>query len=283
MRRHSGQAFVIKYGGHAMGDETVRARFARDVVLLKQVGINPVVVHGGGPQIGAMLERLRIQSEFVDGLRVTNKETAEVVEMVLSGQINKQLVTAIAHAGGRAVGLSGKDANLFLAERIKGKIRKDPDSNIEKALDYGYVGTPTKVDPMVLDLFASSDVIPVIAPVGVSAEGETFNINADTVAGALAAATKASRLHVLTDVAGVNGSDGNLLPVLGASEARKLIDDGVITGGMIPKVEMCLDAVAAGVEAATILDGTLAHALLVEVFTESGDGTMIHKNAKEIA
>lgn len=275
VRQHAGRTVVVKYGGHAMGDAAFRALFARDVVMLKQVGIHPVVVHGGGPQIGAMLERLRIKSEFVDGLRITDRETAEVVEMVLSGNLNKEIVAAIGKAGGRAVGLSGKDAGLFRAKPLPKRAARDPESNIEKVLDLGFVGMPADVDTSILDLFAESDVIPVIAPVGGGGDGETFNINADSVAGAIAAAAGASRLYVLTDVAGVAGPDGRLMPALAADEAEALIRDGVIRGGMIPKVRMCLDAVAAGVGAATILDGTLRHALLVEVFTEAGGGTMI--------
>lgn len=274
-RRHAGRTFVIKYGGAAMGDPALRSAFARDIVLLKQVGIHPVVVHGGGPQIGAMLERLQIKSTFVDGLRVTDRQTAEVVEMVLSGRINKQIVSDIQQAGGRAVGLSGKDAGLFHAEPLGRQAERDPESTIERALDYGFVGSPVDVDGAILDLFGQSDVVPVIAPVGGSRDGETFNINADTVAGAIAIAVQAARLYVLTDVPGVRGVDGRLLPSVTAAEAQRLIEDGTVTGGMIPKVRMCMHAVTAGVGAATILDGTAAHTLLVEVFTEAGGGTMV--------
>ncbi len=277
-RRHAGGTFVIKYGGAAMGDPELRSTFAHDIVLLKQVGIHPVVVHGGGPQIGAMLDRLNIPSSFVDGLRVTDRETAEVVEMVLSGRINKQIVADINRAGGRAVGLSGKDASLFVAEPLGRKEERDPESQIDRILDYGFVGRPVDVDGAILDLFAQSDVVPVIAPVGNSVDGETFNINADTVAGAIAAAVRATRLYVLTDVPGIRGKGGELLTAITESEAQGLIDDGVITGGMIPKVRMCINAVAAGVEAATILDGTTAHTLLVEVFTRAGGGTMVRAN-----
>ncbi len=274
-RRHAGHTFVIKYGGAAMGDPALRSAFARDIVLLKQVGIHPVVVHGGGPQIGAMLERLKIKSTFVDGLRVTDRQTAEVVEMVLSGRINKQIVSDINQAGGRAVGLSGKDAGLFHAEPLGRKADRDPESTIERALDYGFVGSPVDVDGSILDLFGQSDVVPVIAPVGGSRDGETFNINADTVAGAIAVAVQAARLYVLTDVPGVRGVDGRLLPAVTAAEAQRLIENGIVTGGMIPKVRMCMHVVKAGVGAATILDGTTAHTLLVEVFTEAGGGTMV--------
>ncbi len=274
-RRHAGHTFVIKYGGAAMGDPALRSAFARDIVLLKQVGIHPVVVHGGGPQIGAMLERLKIKSTFVDGLRVTDRQTAEVVEMVLSGRINKQIVSDLNQAGGRAVGLSGKDAGLFHAEPLGRKAARDPESTIERALDYGFVGSPVDVDGSILDLFGQSDVVPVIAPVGGSRDGETFNINADTVAGAIAIAVQATRLYVLTDVPGVRGVDGQLLPAVTAAEAQRLIENGIVTGGMIPKVRMCMHAVKSGVGAATILDGTTAHTLLVEVFTEAGGGTMV--------
>ena len=274
-QRHAGHTFVIKYGGAAMGNPVLQSAFARDIVLLKQVGIHPVVVHGGGPQIGAMLERLKIKSTFVDGLRVTDRQTAEVVEMVLSGRINKQIVSDINQAGGRAVGLSGKDAGLFHAEPLNRKAERDPESTIERVLDYGFVGRPVEVDGSILDLFSQSDVVPVIAPVGGSQDGETFNINADTVAGEIAIAVQAARLYVLTDVPGVRGVDGNLLPAITAAEAQRLIDNGIVTGGMIPKVRMCMNAVQAGVGAATILDGTTAHTLLVEVFTKAGGGTMV--------
>ena len=274
-QRHAGHTFVIKYGGAAMGDPVLQSAFARDIVLLKQVGIHPVVVHGGGPQIGAMLERLKIKSTFVDGLRVTDRQTAEVVEMVLSGRINKQIVSDINQAGGRAVGLSGKDAGLFHAEPLSRKAERDPESTIERVLDYGFVGRPVDVDGSILDLFSQSDVVPVIAPVGGSRDGATFNINADTVAGEIAIAVQATRLYVLTDVPGVRGVDGNLLPVITAAEAQRLIDNGIVTGGMIPKVRMCMNAVQAGVGAATILDGTTPHTLLVEVFTKAGGGTMV--------
>ena len=222
-----------------------------------------------------MLERLKIKSTFVNGLRVTDRQTAEVVEMVLSGRINKQIVSDINCAGGRAVGLSGKDAGLFHAEPLGRKGERDPDSTIERVLDYGFVGRPVDVDGSILDLFGQSDVVPVIAPVGGSRGGETFNINADTVAGAIAASIRATRLYVLTDVPGVRDANGELLPAISAAQAQRLIDDGVVTGGMIPKVRMCLNAVTAGVEAATILDGTTPHTLLVEVFTKAGGGTMV--------
>lgn len=274
MRRHSGKTFVIKYGGHAMGDETLAASFARDVVLLKQVGINPIVVHGGGPQIGAMLERLKIKSEFIDGLRVTDHETVEIVEMVLSGSINKAIASAINAAGGRAVGISGKDGNLIQARKMR-RTRTESDSNIEKILDLGFVGEPTKIDARLLDDLSQSDLIPVIAPIGTGSGGETYNINADTAAGAIAGAIEAARLLMLTDVPGVLGKDGELIPDMSIEEARAYISDGTITGGMIPKVETCIDAVQAEVDAAVILDGRIDHAILLEVFTDHGVGTAI--------
>jgi len=277
MRRYTGATFVIKYGGHAMGEEKVAREFAHDVVLLKQVGIHPVVVHGGGPQIRRMLERLGIESRFVDGLRVTDEATVEVVEMVLAGRINKEIVTAIQAAGGRALGLSGKDAGLIRARRLTRR-RRDPDSCIEQVVDLGYVGEPVAVDARVLDVLAKSEFIPVIAPIGTGPAGETYNINADTAAGAVAAALKAERFFLLTDVPGVLDRTGKLLSWLDLEEARRLIDDGTITGGMIPKVETCMAAVEAGVGAATILDGRVPHALLIEVFTEHGVGTQIRRD-----
>jgi acetylglutamate kinase len=265
---------VIKYGGHAMGDESLGELFARDVVLLKQVGINPVVVHGGGPQIGAMLDRLKIKSSFVDGLRVTDKETVDIVEMVLSGSINKQIVTAINNQGGKAVGLSGKDANLISARKLR-RTQRDTDSNIEKILDLGFVGEPYQVNPQILETFEKSDIIPVIAPIGVGRNGETYNINADTAAGAVAAALGATRLFLLTDVAGVLDKQKNLISDMSLEAARGYMTDGTISGGMIPKIETCISAVEQGVDAAVILDGRVPHALLLEIFTEGGAGTLI--------
>ncbi len=274
MRRFAGQTFVIKYGGHAMGDEALAERFARDVVLIKQVGINPVVVHGGGPQIGAMLEKLKIESAFIEGLRVTDKATVEVVEMVLSGSINKQIVTAINRAGGRAVGISGKDGSMVLARKVR-RTTRDPDSNIEKVIDLGFVGEPYEVRPELLRTFEQSEVIPVIAPIGVGADGETYNINADTMAGAIAGAVGASKLIMLTDVAGVLDSDKALIPSLTREQTLQLRDAGIIGGGMIPKLETCLYALDAGVRAAHILDGRIPHVLLLEIFTKHGVGTKI--------
>src|SRR6266849_2767861 len=260
LRRYSGQTILVKYGGHAMGGNG--DPFARDIVLLKQVGINPIVVHGGGPQIGQMLQRLGIKSRFVDGLRVTDRETMEVVEMVLAGTINKQLVAAINAAGGCAVGLTGKDGGLIRAKKI------------ERGVDLGFVGEPERIDDRVLATFRQSDIIPVIAPIGVGAAGETYNINADTVAGAVAAAVKARRFLLLTDVSGVLDAEHRLITELTAADARRLIADGTISGGMIPKVETCLAAVEGGVEAAVIVDGRVPHAILLELFTE-GAGTLI--------
>ena len=275
MRRYAGKTVVVKYGGHAMGDEHLADMFAQDVVLLKQIGMNPVVVHGGGPQIGQMLERLKIKSSFIDGLRVTDRETVEIVEMVLSGSINKQLVSAINHAGGLAIGLSGKDANLIRAAKLT-RAKRESDSHIEKVLDLGFVGEPKEINAEVLGLFERSSIIPVIAPIGVGGPGETFNINADTVAGAVAAAMKATRLLLLTDVKGVLDKEKRLLNELTIAEVRGLIADGTIQGGMIPKVETCVEAVEGGVEAAVIIDGRVPHAILLELFAE-GAGTLIRK------
>ncbi len=276
MRRYNGKTFVIKYGGHAMVDEELASLFASDIALLKQVGINPIVVHGGGPQIGRMLERLEVKSEFVDGLRITDAKTVEVVEMVLSGTINKSIVSAINAAGGRAVGLSGKDGNLIQAQKLR-RTKRDPDSNIEKVLDLGFVGEPTMIDPKILFSLQQSDIIPVIAPIGVGPAGEIFNINADTVAGAVAAAAGASRLLMLTDVSGVLDKDGELIQELNTAQVEALSEDGTISGGMIPKLETCVKAVNNGVEAAVILDGRIPHSMLLEIFTGGGIGTLIYR------
>jgi len=275
MREFSGETFVIKFGGSAMGDPKLFKSFARDVVLMKQVGINPIIVHGGGPQIGAMLEKLKIKSRFIDGLRVTDKETVEIVEMVLSGSINKQIVSAINEADGSAVGFSGKDCNLIEAKRLT-KRKQDTDSNIEKILDLGFVGEPTYINPEILVAFENTDIIPVIAPIGAGPAGETYNINADTAAGAIAAATAAKKLIMLTDVEGVLDEDKNLLSKLALAETLKLIKKGTISGGMIPKVETCTKAIKHHVDAAHILDGRMEHVLLLEIFTEHGTGTMIY-------
>ena len=278
MRRHSGKTFVIKFGGHAMGDVELGQMVARDVVLIKQVGIEPVVVHGGGPQIGAMLERLKIKSSFVDGLRVTDRESVEIVEMVLSGLINKQIVSAISAAQGTAIGLSGKDGRLIEARKLR-RTRRDPESNIERVLDLGFVGEPVKINTGLLGDLKSTDAIPVIAPIGVGQGDETYNINADSAAGAIAAALGASRLYLLTDVPGVLDKEGRLLPELTAERARELMADGTVSGGMNPKLETCLGALAAGVEAVAILDRRVPHALLLEIFTEGGAGTLITRSS----
>ncbi len=274
IRRYAGETVVVKYGGHAMGDAELCETFAHDIVMMKQLGVNPVVVHGGGPQIGEMLERLAIKSSFVDGLRVTDAATVEVVEMVLAGSINKQIVGRINRAGGRAVGLSGKDGDLIIAQKIH-RTSRDPGSNIEQILDLGFVGEPRHINPEVLETILDSDLIPVIAPIGVSAQGETYNINADTAAGAIAGAMAAKRLILLTDVSGVLDGEGRLVAHLSSGGAQGLIADGTIAGGMIPKVETCIHALEEGVEAAVIVDGRVRHALLLELFTEHGAGTLI--------
>ena len=275
LQRYAGQTFVVKYGGHAMGDPAAAEDFAEDIVLLKAIGINPVVVHGGGPQIGAMLQKLGVASEFVGGLRVTDKQTADVAEMVL-GAINKQIVGWIAAEGGRAVGLSGKDAGLVVARKVS-RTERDPDSNIEREIDLGFVGEPVSVDRTIIDTLSASGVIPVIAPIAPDAGGETYNINADTMAGAIAAALGAKRLFLLTDVAGVFDKAGELLTDLTASQIDALRAGGTVTGGMIPKLETCVAAVRSGVDAAVILDGRVPHVMLVEVFTQRGAGTLVHK------
>jgi acetylglutamate kinase len=275
LRRYAGKTFVVKYGGHAMGDAALAQDFAADIVLLKAVGINPVVVHGGGPQIGAMLKKLGVESEFVDGLRVTDAETAKVAEMVLSGAINKELVGWINAAGGKALGISGKDGNFVTASKVE-RTQKDPDSNIERSIDLGFVGEPQHVDRSVIDTISSAGMIPVIAPIGVGDDGHTYNINADTMAGAIAGALGASRLFLLTDVAGVLDKKGELLTDLDPKAISALRADGTISGGMIPKIETCVSAVGAGVDAAVILDGRVAHAMLIEMFTDQGAGTLIH-------
>ena len=274
LQRYAGRTFVVKYGGHAMGDPEAARDFAEDVVLLKAVGINPVVVHGGGPQIGAMLKKLGVESTFVDGLRVTDKATAEIAEMVLSGAINKELVGWIAQAGGKALGVSGKDGGLVTATKVQ-RTTKDPDSNIEQAVDLGFVGEPARVDTALIDTAVAAGMIPVIAPIGAGEDGHTYNINADTMAGAIAAALGAARLFLLTDVAGVLDKSGALMTDLTPTDIARLRGDGTISGGMIPKLETCVHAVEAGCEAAVVLDGRVPHAMLLEFFTASGAGTLI--------
>jgi acetylglutamate kinase len=276
MQRYDEEIVVVKYGGHAMGDEDKARSFARDIVLLEQTAINPVVVHGGGPQIGEMLKRLGIKSEFAAGLRITDAATIEVVEMVLAGSINKQIVGFINEAGGKAVGLCGKDGNMVKAKKVS-RTMVDPSSNIEKVIDLGFVGEPDKVDTTVLDEILGRELIPVLAPVATSAEGGTFNVNADTFAGAIAGALKAKRLLLLTDVPGVLDKSGKLINQLSVDDIRRLIADGTISGGMIPKVETCIYALDAGVEGVVILDGKVEHAVLLELLTDHGAGTLIHK------
>lgn len=274
LKRYDDQIVVVKYGGHAMGEEETALRFGRDIALLEQVGVNPVVVHGGGPQINAMLKRLNVKSTFVQGLRVTDEEMLDVVEMVLAGPVNKQVAEAITRAGALAVGISGKDGGLVRARKLTRTVR-DPGSNIEQVLDLGFVGEPEEVNPRVLELLIGADIVPVVAPVGVGADGQTYNINADTVAGAIAGKLGAERLLMLTDVRGVLGPDGKLIPEMTVAEVRKGIEDGWISGGMIPKVETCIYAVERGVKGAVILDGRVKHAVLLELFTDAGAGTLI--------
>ncbi len=273
-QRYAGRTFVVKYGGHAMGDPEAARDFAEDIVLLKAVGINPVVVHGGGPQIGQMLARLGVESTFVDGLRVTDEATAKIAEMVLSGGINKELVGWLAAAGGKAIGLSGKDGGMVTARKVT-RTTRDPDSNIERVIDLGFVGEPAMVDTSVIDTAVAAGMIPVIAPIAAGADGATYNINADTMAGAIAAALGAARLFLLTDVAGVLDGEGRLLTDLTPADIHRLRREGVIHGGMVPKLETCINAVEAGCEAAVVLDGRVGHAMLLEFFTARGAGTLI--------
>jgi len=276
MQRYDEETVVVKYGGHAMGEEHLARDFARDIVLLEQTAINPVVVHGGGPQIEAMLNQVGVQSHYAAGLRVTDEKTLEIVEMVLAGSINKQMVGYINAAGGKAIGLCGKDGNMVMARKLTRSV-VDPDSHIEKVVDLGFVGEPEKVDTMVLDQVLGRNLIPVLAPVAAAANGGTFNVNADTFAGAIAGALKAKRLLLLTDVAGVFDKSKKLIKELSINDARRLIADGTISGGMIPKVETCIDALEQGVEAVVILDGKVPHAVLLELFTELGAGTLFRR------
>ncbi len=276
MQRYDEEIVVVKYGGHAMGNESMARSFARDIVLLEQTAINPVVVHGGGPQIGDMLKRLGIKSEFAAGLRVTDAATMEIVEMVLAGSINKQIVGFINGAGGRAIGLSGKDGNMVTARKTSRSVI-DPDSNIEREVDLGFVGEPERVDATVLNQILGRELIPVLAPVATSANGDTYNINADTFAGAIAGSLKAKRLLLLTDVPGVLDKSKELIKELSVDDARRLIADGTITAGMIPKVETCIYALEQGVEGVVIMDGKVEHAVLLELFTDHGAGTLMHR------
>ncbi|MGV3555741.1 MAG: acetylglutamate kinase [Croceibacterium sp.] len=275
-QRYAGCTFVVKYGGHAMGDPEAAQDFAQDIVLLKAVGINPVVVHGGGPQIGAMLKKMGVESTFVDGLRVTDEETAKIAEMVLSGAINKEIVGWLAASGGKAIGISGKDGGLVTASKVS-RTAKDPDSQIEKVIDLGFVGEPETIDTTILETASKAGMIPVVAPIAAGKDGHTYNINADTMAGAIAAALGAARLFLLTDVTGVLDKDGKLMTDLTPADIAKLREDGTISGGMIPKLETCVKAVEAGCEAAVVLDGRVGHAMLLEFFTSRGAGTLIRK------
>jgi acetylglutamate kinase len=274
MQRYDEETVVVKYGGHAMGEEDMARSFARDIVLLEQTAINPVVVHGGGPQIGEMLKRLGIKSEFAAGLRITDAATIEIVEMVLAGSINSQIVGFINEAGGKAVGLTGKDGNMVLARKLNRTVI-DPGSNIEKMVDLGFVGEPEKIDTTVLTQILGRELIPVLAPLAASAQGGTYNVNADTFAGAIAGALKAKRLLLLTDVPGVLDKSNKLIKQLSPDDARELIADGTISGGMIPKVETCIYALEAGVEGVVILDGKVPHAVLLELLTDHGAGTLM--------
>lgn len=276
MQRYDQKVVVIKYGGHAMGDRAAAEDFAEDVVLLEQSGIKPIVVHGGGPQIGKMLEKLGIKSEFKGGLRVTDAATVEVVEMVLAGSINKQIVGWIGAEGGKAVGLSGKDGNMVSARKVT-RTAIDPDSNIEKVVDLGFVGEPEHVNREVLDQVLQAELIPVLAPVATGQDGQTYNVNADTFAGAIAGAMTAKRLLLLTDVPGVLDKNKNLIPEMTIEDCRRLIADGTITDGMIPKIETCIYALEKGVEAVVILDGKVPHSVLLELFTDHGSGTLIRR------
>ena len=277
MKRYANKVIVVKFGGNAMGKKEYVSSFAEDIVLLQQVGMLPIVVHGGGPQIGEMLSKLKIKTEFIDGLRVTDSETIDVVEMVLSGVTNKSIVTAISNAGAKAVGISGKDGNLITAKRLM-KIDENSDSNVERAIDLGFVGVPKKIDTQVIKALINEKMIPVIAPVGMGEDGLTYNINADTATGAISAAMKASRMIMLTDVSGVLDEKGKLIPELTINEALDLIKNKVVVGGMIPKLRTCIDAVEGGAEASVIMDGRMPHSLLLELFTEHGIGTIIRKN-----
>ena len=279
--RYDEQTVVIKFGGHAMGDEALADAFAQDIVYLKQSGVNPIVVHGGGPQIADMLKKLEIASDFVHGLRVTDKATVEIVEMVLAGKINKEIVSAINRQGGKAVGISGKDANLMIAKKITEL--PDPKTNKMLAVDLGFVGDPQEVNPHIVEVLSKSDLIPVIAPVGISRSGETLNINADSFASALAARMQAKRLLLLTDVAGVLDGNKKLIERLTTDEARALIKNGTISGGMIPKIEGCIEVVEAGVEAVVIIDGRVPHCVLLELFTEHGVGTLVGRPERKKA
>ncbi|MCU0955534.1 MAG: acetylglutamate kinase [Hyphomicrobium sp.] len=273
MLRYDEQTVVVKFGGHAMGDAALAAAFAQDIVYLKQSGVNPIVVHGGGPQIAQMLKKHDIKSEFVHGLRVTDQPTVEIVEMVLAGAINKEIVTAINRQGGKAVGICGKDANLMIARKITEM--PDPKTGVVGQVDLGFVGDPLQVNPHIVEVISKSDLIPVIAPVALSRDGETLNVNADSFASALAARMKAKRLLLLTDVEGVLDTNGKLIEELSVDQAQELIRNGTISGGMIPKIEGCIEVVEAGVEAVVIINGKVPHCVLLELLTDHGAGTLV--------
>ncbi len=275
IRRFNGKTIVIKYGGNAMSDDLLKSGFARDVVLMKLVGMNPVLVHGGGPQIGALLDKLGKKSEFVEGMRVTDNETMDIVEMVLGGLVNKDIVSLINRHGGNAVGLSGKDGELIRARKMVFK-RNSPELKAPEIIDIGHVGEVESIDTAVVDLLIKGDFIPVIAPVGVDASGQSYNINADLVAGKIAEVLSAEKLIMLTNTAGLLDADGNVLTGLSADEVDQLIAEGVIHGGMLPKIRAALDAVHAGVRASHIIDGRVEHAVLLEILTDVGVGTLIH-------
>ncbi len=279
MQGFRGKTIVIKYGGHAMVDDNLKRQFALDVILLKQVGVNPVIVHGGGPQINQLLDRLHIKPNYIEGMRVTDGETMDVVEMVLVGKVNKQIVGLINHCGGKAVGLSGRDGDLLCAEKLKISSKRNTEETGAEApelIDVGRVGRVTRVNTTVLDSLSINDLIPVIAPVGVGDDGEAFNINADVVAGAVASALSAEKLVLLTDVPGVCDKNGVLLGTLPREELEPLIENGTIAGGMTPKVRCCVDAVKGGVAKTCILDGRVEHSILLEMFTKEGVGTEIY-------
>ena len=274
MQKYDGSIVVIKYGGNAMADIALVESFCNDIVFLKQSGLKPVIVHGGGPQIGSMLERLGIKTKFESGMRITDESTLEVVEMVLAGRINKNIASQINSAGGKAVGISGKDGSMIIAEKLTNQ-KNDNESNIEKIIDLGYVGFPKKINNEIIETLINDDFIPIIAPLGIGLDGKTYNINADTAAGAIASSLKSKRLLILTDVEGVMDSEKNLVEEINEEKIKKMIDSGEVSGGMIPKLNTCLDSTSSGVEAAVIVDGRVKHAVLLELFTDHGAGTLV--------
>jgi acetylglutamate kinase len=274
MQKYNGSIIVIKYGGNAMADIALVESFCNDIVFLKQSGLKPVIVHGGGPQIGSMLERLGIKTKFESGMRITDESTLEVVEMVLAGRINKNIASKINSAGGKAVGISGKDGSMIIAEKLTNR-KSDNESNIEKIIDLGYVGFPKKINNGIIETLINNDFIPIIAPLGIGVDGKTYNINADTAAGAIASSLKSKRLLILTDVEGVLDSEKNLVEEINEEKIKEMIDSGEVSGGMIPKLNTCLDSTSNGVEAAVIVDGRVKHAVLLELFTDHGAGTLV--------